>query len=116
MSITRTLARKQEAARATSDRQKLRKVYNASTGKVEQTHVPHHVQGGQWWRAKFADLADRKNDDGTIAPRNRIPTGTPLATPEPEMLERPEGMTRQQHRRLFREACKLAGVAWRKAK
>jgi len=36
------------------------------------------------------------------------------ATGAPPALPRPAGMTRQQHRRLYRETCKLAGLPWRK--
>ncbi len=114
--FNRLVARRQEAPRVVRATQNLRTVFNASTGKVEQTHVPHHVQGSQWWRTRFADLADRKNNDGTVTPRKKAPKTAALVRPAPKMLERPPGMTRQQQRRLFREACKIAGVDWRKAK
>lgn len=34
---------------------------------------------------------------------------------KPEMLPRPPGMTRQEHRRLYREAVKMARGDWRTA-
>lgn len=86
--------------------------------------------GHSWWWRRFADLVDRKNEDGTYRPfdfeaavqaqgqLDGVLTTKPIRIRQPgaeapPMLARPEGMTRQQHRRLYRESCKLAGVPWR---
>jgi hypothetical protein len=104
------------------------------------SRVDHNIErfkatmGDSWWWRRFADLVDRKQEDGTYKPfdyanatrgfvtkwrrlRGTLPKEPvrivqPDAT-KPEMLPRPEGMTRQAHRRLYRETCKLAGVPWR---
>lgn len=64
-------------------------------------------------------------DLGLLDAKSALPLATevpfeyptpPPGSPSPEMLPRPEGMTRQAHRRLFREACKIAGVDHRTAK
>ncbi len=108
-------------------------------------HIINRFQatlGESWWWRRYADLADRRNEDGTYKPfdyqaasrlmmtrRNRrkyaaqIAKGLPIehrlpyrASPKNKMdakvpmVERPEGMTRQTQRRLYREACKIAGV------
>lgn len=54
----------------------------------------------------------------TVARAARAPAPPKPTAPKrvmPDMLPRPEDMTRQTHRRLFREACKLAGVSYRDA-
>jgi hypothetical protein len=55
-------------------------------------------------------------DANFLIPRPMKHPKAPPGTPAPQMLPRPEGMSRQVHRRLFREACKIAGVDYRDAK
>ena len=76
------------------------------------TTSAQHRQGDGWWRMRFADLVERKRPDGTYVPRGKpvVPAFMPQHSKAP-MLPRPPGMTRQMHRRLYREACKLAGVS-----
>lgn len=66
-----------------------------------------------WWPSRFADLVERRRAG---APRIHPPKETRAPVAAPECLPRPEGMTRQAHRRLFREACALAGVDFRAAR
>lgn len=104
-------------------------------------HIVNRFQttmGDSWWWRRYADLTDRRNEDGTFKPfdpkaaaqyetrwqrlrggRSRQPTLVHQKaedTSPPEMLPRPEGMTRQQHRAAYRAACKLAGKDWRRVK
>lgn len=98
------------------------------------------TMGDSWWWRRVADLVDRRSEDGvekfdyqkaigeyvTRWQRYRTKRHTELGiqpqppvyvkihgAEKPEMLPRPEGMSRQMHRRLYRETCKLAGVPWR---
>ena len=121
--VDRLVARHQEATRTINLYQKLRSVRDATTGKVEQKRVPHHVQGNQWWRLRLADLVERRTVDvkpnghsvTTYAPRPKRerPAPEPTMTTPPTMAPRPRGMTRQVQRALYRKACKAAGVPWR---
>ncbi|MGN6106821.1 MAG: hypothetical protein ACTHU0_17060 [Kofleriaceae bacterium] len=111
--IDHILARRQEASRPIRQNQKLRLVFDATTGKFERVRVPHHTQGNTWWRTRFADLVDRRAS-GRV--RMRRPRADRPRVPPPEMLPRLEGMSRQVHRRLFREACAIAGVDYRDAR
>lgn len=90
-----------------------RKTIHLPNGKAVTVLPTTHIQGNNWWRSRFADLVDRKNTDGTVTPRAKavLPTITP-SKPEPERLPRPEGMTRQMHRRLYRVACVVGGVPY----
>jgi hypothetical protein len=69
-----------------------------------------------WWPARFADLVDRRRSDGTYEPREKQMISIEPPRIAPQMLPRLGDMTRQTQRRLFREACKLAGVDYRDAK
>lgn len=106
-------------------------------------HIVRRFQrtmGDSWWWRRYADLVDRRQGDGSfksfdkktadhgyVSKRNRYkygPMGKPpgvtgtikfntVAGERPPMTPRPPGMTRQMHRRLYREACKIAGVPYR---
>lgn len=80
-----------------------------------QFYSDQHSTGDQWWQDRFADLVDRKNDDGTIKPRLVAAPKPVRAMPrtKPSMVARPSGMTRQMQRALYRRTCKALGVPWR---
>jgi hypothetical protein len=89
--------------------------------------------GKAWWWRRYADMLERRQDDGTYTPFDYnqakqflpkvkinafIGTGATYKVKQPgaavpEKLPRPADLTRQQHRSLFRKACKLQGVPWR---
>ena len=100
------------------------------------------TMGDSWWWRRLADLVDRRPDGKTVmdkfdyakaigdyvtkwqryrTERHKLVGAQPsppihikiAGASKPEMLPRPEGMSRQTHRRLYRETCKLAGVPWR---
>jgi len=79
-----------------------------------------HKQGDQWWRAKYADLVDRrvstKHGVTTYKPRDRA---AEQSRPAPRQTlrqviakiksdPRPESMSRQVHRELQRKAIEYA--------
>lgn len=105
-------------------------------------HIVRRFQqtmGDSWWWRRYADLVDRRQEDGykpfdkklageyttrwnryKYGPHGRPPglpgtvkLGTVPGAERPPMTPRPPGMTRQQHRRLYREACKIAGVLYK---
>lgn len=102
--------RRQEGKRNGKAKKRRIKLPNGKTVSVLPTT---HIQGNQWWRTRFADLVDRKNDDGTVTPRAKPKSIPAPQTPAPERLPRPEGLARQTHRRLYRVAAKMSGVDWR---
>jgi len=71
---------------------------------------------GPWWESRFADLVERRQPDGTYSKRERRMVTIEPPRIAPQILPRPSDMTRQAHRRLFREACRLSGVDYRDAK
>jgi hypothetical protein len=89
---------------------------------VGVTYRGQHKQGAGWWRAQLADMVERRStitkkyghSEVTYKPRDRkvAPTIRPRGV-VPERLPRPDGITRQMHRRVYRQACKAAGVPWR---
>ncbi len=106
------IARRSESARKV---RQVNKVTQLSGYRfVDKTFTsPTHKQGNQWWREKYADLVERRQPDGSYASDPKVPRA--IHEPRrPEMMPRPEGMSRQVHRLLYRKACKLAGVPWHK--
>lgn len=67
---------------------------------IAKLRRPFRTIRDNWWRAERSTRAHPYRADAP--PQIR-----------PEMLPRPEGMSRQVHRRLYRAACKRAGVPWR---
>lgn len=114
--VDHIVARRQEASRPIRPSQKLREIRDPETGKTHHGRLPRHSQGSTWWRDRFANLVERRLPDGTYKPRDVPPKAIAARRDTPEMLPRPKGMTRQTQRRLFREACKFAGVDWRAVK
>ncbi len=86
-----------ERPRTDFDRKLLASGSDEAAG-LARTHVP-------WWPARYADLIERRRTGEVRARRDVEPFP---ALPESERLPRPEGMTRQTHRRLCRETAKLA--------
>lgn len=71
-------------------------------------------EADQRWKSRLADLVERRLPDGTYEAKPKPVLATiPARSPRPQMLPRPPGMSRQVQRRLYREACKSAGVSWR---
>lgn len=112
----RVVARRTEAKRPARKYEKVTQFQGYRMVTVAR-YADHHKQGNRWWREQLADLVERRNDDGTYTdkpPSNRpkpVDRSKFVATMQP----RPEGMTRQVQRKLFRDSCKAAGVSWRKA-
>ena len=88
-----------------------------------KTTSARHRQGDGWWKVHYADLVERRvvtdrewgHSEVTYQPRPRRPIAARHTLPErPPMTARPEGMTRQRHRQLYRQLCKRLGIPWRK--
>lgn len=91
--------------------------HDPRTGKREIERIPVPT----WWAMRYADLVERRivtdrehgHSDVTYTPAEK-PTRAPSRSyPRPVMTERPAGMSRQVQRKLYRMACKIAGVPWR---
>ena len=85
---------------------------------VQVTHTStEHKQPNSWWRERYADLVERRQPDGSYTPKPQAakPPAVDRSGFKATMQPRPEGMTRQQQRQLFRRSCKAMGVPWRKA-
>lgn len=91
-----------------------------------------------WWWRRYSDLIDRKSNgrgfdykaaidfqtrwqrlrygdqvkNGLVFNKREPVRVAKVGETTPPMLPRPENMTRQTHRRLFRQACKLAGAPY----
>lgn len=61
-----------------------------------------------WWAERQADAIERRA--GRAERTANLTRTTPEKMQSAGPLPRPEGMSRQTHRRLYREACKIAGV------
>jgi hypothetical protein len=59
--VDRVVARRQELARPKRKGQKLVPVRDRLTGKVDMVNPGRHSTGNPWWRARFADLVDRRS-------------------------------------------------------
>jgi hypothetical protein len=86
-------------------------------GVEQMSLLPTHKAAHQWWRSRFADLVERKNEDGTFAPRRRpartYSTAKRPIGPPPAMIKRPDDLSRQSQRRLYREVSKQFGHDYR---
>jgi hypothetical protein len=104
MSVERIVLRRQQRVR--------RKVVTINGDRYTMT-------GPTWWDSRYADLVERRvvtdrewgHSTITYTPRaTRLkpdPAPTGVAAP---MTERPVGMTRQVQRKLYRQACRIAGL------
>lgn len=93
-------------------------------GKLVDAKTGAPIMRDPWWPSRFVDLVERRSDGDTKRVHGRdvavpSPRVKPEAKPAPkrcaipdrtEILRRPPGMTRQTARRLYRKACKRAGV------
>ena len=112
-------------SRHREDMRKPRVVYeSAGPGRrhavVGKTTWPRHRQGSSWFRTRYADMVERREVEArtwghsviTYAPRPVTRKPVERATPPQEfpMASRPEGMTRQNQRRLDRQLRKKLGL------
>lgn len=58
--IDRIFSRRTGAARKVTKLQKLRRVVDRIAGKVDHVRLPYHVPGSPRWRARFADIVERR--------------------------------------------------------
>lgn len=81
-------------------------------------------EGHNWWHLHMIDLIDRRvvtdrewgHSTITYTPRKHraVTPARETMTERPPMSKRPDGMSRQTQRKLYRQLCQRLGVPWRR--